>query len=167
MPEKLEKKSIRSNFGPYIPGEKRHINIIFLLWLTSRWPWDKRLVAPGLTGPKSLCVHLETQENKHFLQVNRRVVPGLSGLSKSLCVQSLCAFFLPYICVFYSRPICWQVEESSPQISHQFFPSELSSKGSHEQSRSCVVKAICWQRYSRKWGDKLHQENPSHDNRHK
>ena len=42
-------------------GEKRHINI-FLLWLTSRWPWDKRLVVPGLTGPKSLCVRLETQE---------------------------------------------------------------------------------------------------------
>ena len=28
--------------------------------------------------------------------VNRWVVPGLSRLSKSLCVQSLCAFFLPY-----------------------------------------------------------------------
>ena len=34
----------------------------FLLWLTPRWPWDKRLVVPGLTGPKSLCVRLETQE---------------------------------------------------------------------------------------------------------
>ena len=42
--------------------EKRHININFLLWLTSRWPWDKWLVVPGLTGPKSLCVRLETQE---------------------------------------------------------------------------------------------------------
>ena len=42
--------------------KKRHININFLLWLTSRWPWDKRLVVPGLTGPKSLCVRLETQE---------------------------------------------------------------------------------------------------------
>ena len=48
---------------PYInQGEKRHININFLLWLTSRWPWDKRVVVPGLTGPKSLCVRLETQE---------------------------------------------------------------------------------------------------------
>ena len=46
----------------YFPGEKRHININFLLWLTSRWPSDKRLVVPGLTGPKSLCVRLETQE---------------------------------------------------------------------------------------------------------
>ena len=44
------------------PGEKRHINRNFLLWSTSRWPWDKRLVVPGLTGQKSLCVRLETQE---------------------------------------------------------------------------------------------------------
>ena len=48
------------------PGEKRHININFLLWLTSRWPWDKRVVVPGLTGPKSLCVRLETQEIQTF-----------------------------------------------------------------------------------------------------
>ena len=34
---------------------------------------------------------------KLFPLVNRRVVPGLSRLSKSLCVQSLCAFFLPYL----------------------------------------------------------------------
>ena len=33
---------------------------------------------------------------KLFPLVNRRVVPGLSRLSKSLCVQSLCAFLLPY-----------------------------------------------------------------------
>ena len=48
------------------PGEKRHRNINLLLWLTSRWPWDKRQVVPGLTGPKSLCVRLETQENINF-----------------------------------------------------------------------------------------------------
>ena len=46
----------------HYPGEKRHININFLLWFTCRWPWDKWLVVPGLTGPKSLCVRLETQE---------------------------------------------------------------------------------------------------------
>ena len=46
----------------FFPGEKRHININFLLWLRSRWPWNKRLVVPGLTGPKSLCVRLEIQE---------------------------------------------------------------------------------------------------------
>ena len=72
-----------------IREKKRHININFLLWLTSRWPWDKRLVVPGLTGPKNVCVY------KLFPLVNRRVVPGLSRLSKSLCVQSLCAFFFP------------------------------------------------------------------------
>ena len=49
-------------FWGYLSGKKRHININFWLWLTSRWPWDKRLVVPGLTGQKSLCVCLETQE---------------------------------------------------------------------------------------------------------
>ena len=53
-------------FCPPPPGEKRHININFLLWLTSRWPWDKQLVVPGLTGPKSLCVRLENTGNINF-----------------------------------------------------------------------------------------------------
>ena len=45
---------------------------------------------------------------KLFPLVNRRVVPELSRLSKSLCVQSLCAFFLPYFkpdqCQFFFTP---------------------------------------------------------------
>ena len=41
--------------------KKAHKHKLFAL-VTSRWPWDKRLVVPGLTGPKSLCVRLETQE---------------------------------------------------------------------------------------------------------
>ena len=84
---------------PYPPLDsllKRHININFLLWLASRCPWDKRLVVPGLTGPESLCFRLENTGNKNFFPlVNRRVVPGLSRLSTSLCFQSLCAFLLP------------------------------------------------------------------------
>ena len=48
--------------GVYNDTKERHVNINFLLWLTSRCPWDKRLVVPGLTGPKSLCVRLETQD---------------------------------------------------------------------------------------------------------
>ena len=75
---------------------KRHININVLLWLTSRCPWDKRLVVPGLTGPKVYVFASKHRKYKLFPLVNRRVVPGLSRLSKSLCVQSLCAFFLPY-----------------------------------------------------------------------
>ena len=70
--------------------KKRQININFLLWLKSRWPWDKRLVAPGLTGPKR-----KHRKYKLFPLVNRRVVPGFSRLSKSLRVQSVCAFLLP------------------------------------------------------------------------
>ena len=59
--------------------------------------FKERLVVPGLTGPKSLCVRLETQEiQKPFPLVNRRVVPGLSRLSQRLCVQSLCAFRYNY-----------------------------------------------------------------------
>ena len=53
-------KRTTSNIKLESPGEKRHININLLLWLTSRWPCDKRLVVPGLTRPKSLCVRLET-----------------------------------------------------------------------------------------------------------
>ena len=79
------------------PREKRHININFLLWLTSRWPWDKRLVVPGLTGPKSYVLASKHRKYKLVPLVNRRVVPGLSRLSKSLCVQTLCAFSLPYL----------------------------------------------------------------------
>ena len=79
-----------------IPREKRHININFLLWLTSRWPWDKRLVVPGVNRAKKFYVFASKHRKyKLFPLVNRRVVPGLSRLSKSLCVQSLCAFFLP------------------------------------------------------------------------
>ena len=75
------------------PGEKRHINIKFLLWLTSRWRWDKRLVVPGLTGPKSLCVRLEHRKYKLFSLVYRRVVPALSRLSPQfMCSKFMCLF---------------------------------------------------------------------------
>ena len=50
------------------PGVKRHININFLLWLTSRWPWDKQLVVPGLTGPKRfMCSPRNTGNINFFL----------------------------------------------------------------------------------------------------
>ena len=45
---------------------------------------------------KFMCSPRNTAKKKLFPPVNRRVVPGLSRLSKSSCVQSLCAFFLPY-----------------------------------------------------------------------
>ena len=46
---------------------------------------------------KFMCSPLNrvwTQESKHFRLVNRLVVPMLTAFSKSLCVKSLCAFFL-------------------------------------------------------------------------
>ena len=75
---------------PSIRKRNRHIDINILLWCP---------VDPGttgqLTGQKCLCVLLRNQKNKRFLLVNRLVVPGLTAFSKSLCVKSLCAFFLP------------------------------------------------------------------------
>ena len=50
---------------------------------------------------KFMCSSRNTGNIKLFPLVNRRVVPGLSRFSKSLCVQSLCAFFLPYYQVTY------------------------------------------------------------------
>ena len=72
----------------FFRGGERHININFLLWLTSRWPWDKRLVVPGLTGQKVYAFASKRRKYKLFPLVNRRVVPTF----RSLCVQSLCAF---------------------------------------------------------------------------
>ena len=48
-------------------------------------------------GQKVYVFASKHRKYKLFPLVIRRVVPGLSRLSKSLYVQSLCAFFLPYI----------------------------------------------------------------------
>ena len=77
-------------------GEARHININFLLWSTSRWPWDKHLVVPGLTGSKKFMCSPRNPGNINFsLWLTGGLSQNVSRLSKSLCVQSLCAFFLP------------------------------------------------------------------------
>ena len=86
--------------GP--PGEKRHININFLLWLTSRWPWDKRLVVPGLTGPKVYVFASKHRKYKLFPPVNRRVVPGLSPtFKKYMCSKFMCLFL---VSIFLGMP---------------------------------------------------------------
>ena len=82
---------IISIIGPLGKKRKGHININFLLWLGSGWPWDNRPV----NRTKNAWVLFRTQENKHFLLVDRLVVPGLTAFSKSLCVKSLCTIFLP------------------------------------------------------------------------
>ena len=48
------------------PGEKRHININYFLWLTSIWPWDKRLIVPGLTGAKKFMCSPQNTGNINF-----------------------------------------------------------------------------------------------------
>ena len=105
--------------GPYCPGlrsgEKRHININFLLWLTSRWPWDKRLVVPGLTGPKSFCVASKHRKYKFFLWLTGRLSQGCPDFQKVYVFQSLCAFFLPYKRSPFSRMAPEAAPESSPR----------------------------------------------------
>ena len=51
---------------------------------------------PRVSWAKKFMFASKHRKYKLFPLVNRWVVPGLSRLSKSLCVQSLCAFFLPY-----------------------------------------------------------------------
>ena len=76
--------------------EKGSSNTHFLLWLTSRWPWDKRLVVPGLTGLKSLCVHLETQEIYNFSPlVNRRSCPRVVPTRQKVYVFNV---YVPFSC---------------------------------------------------------------------
>ena len=71
-------------------------------------PPPRRHLDPGtqsgrLTRQRSLCVFSAHRKISHLLLVNRLVVPGLTAVSKSLCVKvfflclflSLCAFFLP------------------------------------------------------------------------
>ena len=48
------------------------------------------------------------KKEKQFLLVNRLVVPGLTALSKILCVKSLCAFFLPELKLFFPRTFLLQ-----------------------------------------------------------
>ena len=72
--------------------KKAHKHKLFVLVNVQR-PWDKRLVVPGLTGPKSLCVRLETQEIYTFPSGQPagcpRVVPTFK---KFMCSKFMCLF---------------------------------------------------------------------------
>ena len=87
-------------FGPFwggseVPGQKRHININFLLWLTSQMALGQTAGCPWVNrGQKVYVFASKHRKYKLFPLVNRRVVPGCPTF-KCLCVQSLCAFFLP------------------------------------------------------------------------
>ena len=85
--------------------EKDTQNISFC---SGQGPVDSRTTG-WLTRQTSLCVLLRTQKSKHFLLVNRLVVPGLTAFSKSLCVKSWCALFL-------------QLRITSDKMSWQYHP---------------------------------------------
>ena len=62
------KHLLRQNFPPRekFPGGKRHININFLLWLTSRWPWDKRPGRPRVNRAKKFMCSTRNTGNISF-----------------------------------------------------------------------------------------------------
>ena len=61
----------------------------------TEFPYRVRIVDRGVECRDLVCRHrFRFLENKRFLLVNRLVAPGLTAFSKSLCVKSLCAFFL-------------------------------------------------------------------------
>ena len=78
---------------------------------------------------------------KLFPLVNRWVVPGLSRLSKSLCVQSLCAFLLPYSknqyhhCIKISLPCICALNPAKQE--------ELAAGSCHRSARwDCSCSAL-------------------------
>ena len=81
------------------PGEKRHINVNFLLWLTSKLAWDKRLVVPGLTRPKKFMCSPWNTGNINFslwlIGGCPRLVPTLK---KFMCSKFICLFYCPIFC---------------------------------------------------------------------
>ena len=78
------------------PGEKRpHKNKLYAL-VNVQMALRQTTGCPRVNRAKKFTCSPRDTGNINFCPlVNRRVVPGLSRPSKSLCVQSLCAFFLP------------------------------------------------------------------------
>ena len=92
--------------APEIQARKRHINIIFLVRLllghpgnvpgTNRvCPRDKVGLSQGQTQVFSLLYTVEAQCVPRTNPVCPGDIPGTKGGRKSLCVKSLCAFFVP------------------------------------------------------------------------
>ena len=76
------------------------VNVQMALGQTAGCPKVNRakkfMCSPRNTGNINFSVFASKHRKYNFFPlVNRRVVPGLSRLSKSLCVQMLCTFFLP------------------------------------------------------------------------
>ena len=98
---------IRRDFWGLCQARKRHININFLVRLllghpgnvpgTNRvCPRDKVGLSQGQTQVFSLLYTVEAQFVPGTNPVCPSDIPGTKGGRKSLCVKSLCAFFVPY-----------------------------------------------------------------------
>ena len=75
--------------------KKAHKHKLFAL-VNVQMTLGQAAACPRVSRAKKVYVFASKHwKYKLFPLVNRWVVPGLSRLSKSLCVQSLCAFFLP------------------------------------------------------------------------
>ena len=105
-------------------ARKRHININFLVRLllghpgnvpgTNRvCPWDKVGLSQGQTQVFFLFYTAEAQFVPGTNPVCPWDIPGTKGGRQSLCVKSLCAFFVPYwglempLKTVFSRPQNW------------------------------------------------------------
>ena len=79
----------------YSGRKKAHQHKLFVL-VNVQMALGQTAGCPRVNRAKKFMFALKHRKYKFFSLVNRRVVPGLSRLStKSLCVQSLYAFFLP------------------------------------------------------------------------
>ena len=86
-----QKKYIKYRFG----RKKAHKHKLFAL-VNVQMALGQTAGCPRVKpGQKVYVFASKHRKYKLFPLVNRRVVPGLSRLSKSWCVQSLCAFLLP------------------------------------------------------------------------
>ena len=74
---------------------------------------------------KFMCSPKKHRKYKLFPLVNRRVVPALSRLSKSLCVQSLCAFF------------CCPNFAKSPKFTHSSLKKSFLQEAVQYQPKGC------------------------------
>ena len=75
--------------------KKAHKHKLFAL-VNARMALGQTAGCPRVSRAKKfMCSPRNTGNINFFPLVNQRVVPGLSRLSKSLCVQGLCAFSCP------------------------------------------------------------------------
>ena len=109
----------------------------FLLWLASRWLWDKRLVVPELTGPKSfMCSPRNTGNINVSLWLTGgcpRVVPTFK---KFMCSKFMC-LFLALVAQCSATPA---TVAATPPWSATPFQTQISVRHLRGQGGRCDTK---------------------------